>query len=163
MTLRRTTRCLVSAAVPVLLAAVLTAGCAHAPAGFAEGPAPDAGGKAAAVAAGLIGRPYRYRGESPSGFDCSGLVRYSYRAAGIEAPHGTRALTGVTRPVGGLLDARPGDLLFFSQRGRPYSHVGIYVGEGQFVHAPSAGGRVRRDSMSDPYWQEHYLEVRRFP
>jgi cell wall-associated NlpC family hydrolase len=90
-------------------------------------------------------------------------VRYSYLAAGVEAPHGTRQLRDATRSVGNLQDARRGDLLFFSQQGRKYSHVGIFVGDGRFVHAPSTGGAVRRDSMEDPYWQKHYLDTRRFP
>jgi cell wall-associated NlpC family hydrolase len=111
----------------------------------------------------MIGRPYRYRGDTPAGFDCSGLVRYSYLAAGVEVPHGTRALMSVTRSVGSLRDARLGDLLFFSQQGRKYSHVGVYVGNDQFVHAPSTGGSVRRDSLSDAYWKKHYLDTRRFP
>jgi cell wall-associated NlpC family hydrolase len=62
----------------------------------------------------------------------------------------------------GLKNARKGDLLFFIQEGKKYSHVGIYVGNDQFVHAPSTGGFVRRDSITDRYWNKHYLETRRF-
>ena len=57
---------------------------------------------------------------------------------------------------------RKGDLLFFNQSGKKYSHVGIYVGDDQFVHAPSAGGFVRKDNLTDPYWKKHYLDTRRF-
>jgi murein DD-endopeptidase len=109
----------------------------------------------------MIDRPYRYRGDTPKGFDCSGLVRYSYLRAGMNLPHGTRALLKVTRSID-LRDARKGDLVFFDQSGKKYSHVGIYVGEDEFVHAPSAGGRVRMDSLEDPYWKKHYLDTRRF-
>jgi cell wall-associated NlpC family hydrolase len=146
-----------------ILAGLLMAACAHAPVKAVEGYTPLAGEKAALTAADMLGRPYRYRGETPAGFDCSGLVRYSYLSAGIEVPHGTEALMRVTRSVGSLQAARGGDLLFFSQRGRKYSHVGIYVGNEEFVHAPSTGGSVRRDSINDAYWQRHYLDIRRFP
>jgi cell wall-associated NlpC family hydrolase len=109
----------------------------------------------------MIGRPYKYTGDTPAGFDCSGLVRYSYLTAGMDLPHGTSALRKLTRSVG-LRSARKGDLLFFDQSGKKYSHVGIYVGNDQFVHAPSTGGRVRKDSLTDPYWKKHYLDTRRF-
>ena len=160
---RRTTHRLFTAAALGLLAGLLMNACAHAPARRVEGYTPSAGEKAAITATDMIGRPYRYRGDTPAGFDCSGLVRYSYLAAGVEVPHGTRALMSVTRSVGSLRDARLGDLLFFSQQGRKYSHVGVYVGNDQFVHAPSTGGSVRRDSLSDAYWKKHYLDTRRFP
>ena len=109
----------------------------------------------------MIGRPYKYTGDTPAGFDCSGLVRYSYLTAGMDLPHGTSALRNITRSVG-LQSARKGDLLFFVQEGKKYSHVGIYVGDDQFVHAPSTGGHVRKDNLTDPYWKKHYLDTRRF-
>ncbi|HEY6009480.1 MAG TPA: C40 family peptidase, partial [Geobacteraceae bacterium] len=102
-----------------------------------------------------------FKGDTPSGFDCSGLVRYSYLTAGMDLPHGTGNLMKITRSVG-LGSARKGDLLFFDQSGKKYSHVGIYVGDDAFVHAPSTGGVVRRDSLADPYWKKHYLDTRRF-
>jgi cell wall-associated NlpC family hydrolase len=67
----------------------------------------------------------------------------------------------ITRSVG-LGSARKGDLLFFVQEGKKYSHVGIYVGGDQFIHAPSTGGKVRKDSITDRYWKKHYLDTRRF-
>jgi cell wall-associated NlpC family hydrolase len=109
----------------------------------------------------MVGRPYKYKGDMPAGFDCSGLVRYSYLTAGMDVPHNTSALRNHTRSVG-LRNARKGDLLFFVQEGKKYSHVGIYVGDDRFVHAPSTGGFVRRDSITDPYWKKHYLDTRRF-
>ncbi len=149
----------------VLLAALLgmAAGCATTPAARGGGLSysQSRGDKAADTALTMLDRPYRYRGDSPSGFDCSGLVRYSYLAAGMEVPRSTRGLLQATRSVG-LRSARKGDLVFFDQSGRKYSHVGIYIGGNTFVHAPSSGGRVRRDSLDDPYWKKHYLDTRRF-
>lgn len=118
------------------------------------------GEQAAFTAISMIGRPYKYRGNSPAGFDCSGLVQYSYQAVGIDAPHGTEALFNSTRPIEG--DLQTGDLLFFNERGKKYSHVGIYLGNDAFVHAPGTGGRVRKDSLQDPYWKKSFLEARRF-
>ena len=143
------------------IAGMLAAGCGHTPVRRVEGYTPAAGDKAADTALAMIGRPYKFTGDTPAGFDCSGLVRYSYLMAGMDLPHGTKALMGITRSVG-IKSARKGDLLFFDQEGKKYSHVGIYVGNDQFVHSPSTGGRVRRDSIADPYWNKHYLDTRRF-
>jgi cell wall-associated NlpC family hydrolase len=139
----------------------LLAACAGAPARRVEGYTPAVGEKAADTAQSMIGRPYKFTGDTPAGFDCSGLVRYSYLTAGMDLPHGTKVLMTITRSVG-IGSARKGDLLFFLQEGKKYSHVGIYVGDDQFVHAPSTGGKVRRDSITDPYWKKHYLDTRRF-
>lgn len=143
------------------VALVLVAGCATAPSKRVTGYSASAGDKAADTALTMIGRPYKFTGDTPGGFDCSGLVRYSYLTAGMDVPHGTGLLKNSTRSVG-LRNARKGDLLFFVQSGKKYSHVGIYVGNGQFVHAPSTGGKVRTDSIADPYWKKHYLDTRRF-
>lgn len=148
-----------SLAAVVVLSAILAA-CASAPVKRASGYTPAAGEKAAAVAVSMIGRPYKYQGDTPSGFDCSGLVRYSYLAAGLDLPHGTAALRQISRSVG-IGSVRKGDLLFFEQSGKKYSHVGIAVGNNEFVHAPSTGGKVRKDSLSDSYWKKHYLDARR--
>jgi cell wall-associated NlpC family hydrolase len=131
------------------IAGLLFTGCASAPSKRVTGYSASAGDKAADTALTMIGRPYKYRGDMPAGFDCSGLVRYSYLTAGIDVPHGTKALRNSTRSVG-LRNARKGDLLFFIQEGKKYSHVGIYVGNDQFVHAPSTGGFVRQDSTPTP-------------
>jgi cell wall-associated NlpC family hydrolase len=143
------------------IAVLLITGCVSAPSKRVNGYSASAGDKAAATALTMIGRPYQFKGETPGGFDCSGLVRYSYLTAGMDLPHGTKALLNSTRSVG-LRNARKGDLLFFNQEGKKYSHVGIYVGDDQFVHAPSTGGFVRRDSITDAYWKKHYLDTRRF-
>jgi len=118
------------------------------------------GEKAARVAETMIGRPYKFKGNSPEGFDCSGLVQYSYLEAGLDAPHGTKALMPRTSPINGKLQT--GDLLFFNERGKTYSHVGIYLENDTFVHAPGTGGNVRTDSLQDPYWKDHFIEARRF-
>lgn len=143
------------------IAVLLVTGCASAPSKRVTGYSASVGDKAAATALTMIGRPYKYKGDVPAGFDCSGLVRYSYLTAGIDVPRGTKALRNSTRSVG-LGNARKGDLLFFIQEGKKYSHVGIYVGNDQFVHAPSSGGFVRQDSIASPYWKKHYLDTRRF-
>lgn len=117
--------------------------------------------KAAETALSLIGTPYRFGGETPSGFDCSGLVRYSYRRAGLNVPRTTYGLRQRTHPVSSR-DIRKGDLVFFTQLGKKYSHVGISIGGGRFVHAPSSGKHVRIDSLADRYWKKHFLSARRF-
>jgi len=117
--------------------------------------------KAADTALTMVGRPYKHNGDSPAGFDCSGLVRYSYLASGMDVPHGTKALRRVTHLIS-YREIRKGDLLFFLQDGTKYSHVGIYVADNLFVHAPSKGKTVRMDSLLDPYWKENFLEARRF-
>ncbi len=145
------------------LVSLIIASCASAPQqrSIVKGYSFSAGDKAADTALSMVGRPYKYRGNGPSGFDCSGLVQYSYIAAGLDVPHGTGALKGSARPIL-TREMRKGDLLFFNERGKPYSHVGIYIGENKFVHAPSTGKTVRIDSLGDPYWKKHFLDARRF-
>jgi len=140
-----------------------SAGCAvpYQPATRIEGYSLEIGDKAADTALTMVGRPYKYKGDTPAGFDCSGLVRYSYLAAGMNVPHSTRSLRQHTRQVYDR-EMRKGDLVFFNQSGRKYSHVGIYEGDSRFVHAPSTGKRVRTDSLLDPYWKKHFLGARRF-
>lgn len=116
--------------------------------------------RAAERALELVGSPYRYGGASPAGFDCSGLVHYSFARAGFEVPRDTDALRRAGGAVNGGEFAK-GDLVFFDQDGRKASHVGIYLGDGRFVHAPSTGGRVRVDRIDSPYWRRHFHEARR--
>ncbi|MCU1716248.1 C40 family peptidase [Pseudomonas sp. 5P_3.1_Bac2] len=115
-------------------------------------------------ALGLVGTPYRWGGNTPdSGFDCSGLIGYVYRdAAGISLPRTTREMIKIGAPSVGRDALQSGDLVFFATSGgHQVSHAGIYVGEGRFVHAPSSGGTVRLDSLSNKYWQRAYLNAKR--
>jgi cell wall-associated NlpC family hydrolase len=119
-----------------------------------------AASRAALHASDMVGKPYRYGGNSPNGFDCSGLVQYSYLRAGVDIPRTTRSQlnAGIAVPRKSL---QAGDLVFFDQEGKKYSHVGIYIGGGRFVHAPSSGKRVRINSLNERYWQEHFATARR--
>ncbi|MGQ0544980.1 MAG: C40 family peptidase [Betaproteobacteria bacterium] len=136
------------------------AGCASTPPAHVAAPS-GSGDKAAAHAATMVGKPYRYGGASPaSGFDCSGLVQFSYRQAGVALPRSTEEQLRASRPMRGAMQR--GDLLFFDQEGKKKSHVGIYLGKGRFVHAPSSGKSVRTDTLDSKYWKKHLAEVRRF-
>ena len=110
----------------------------------------------------LIGTPYQWGGNNPQGgFDCSGLIVYVYnKAAGIKLPRTIQLMSSQGRSIDGQLPA-PGDLVFFNTTGEKYSHAGIYVGQGRFVHAPSAGGTVRLDYITSPYWAAKFTEARR--
>ncbi|MBD8636849.1 C40 family peptidase [Stenotrophomonas sp. CFBP 13725] len=113
-------------------------------------------------AIGLVGTPYLYGGNTPeSGFDCSGLVTYVYREmVDLKLPRTSRELAAVQGPKIEPQRLATGDLVFFGSRGN-VSHVGIYVGEGRFVHAPSTGGTVRLDSLGGHYWKDHYTGAKR--
>ena len=113
-------------------------------------------------ALGLVGTPYRYGGNTPdSGFDCSGLVSYVYRdMANVQLPRTSRGLAQAQGPRIATDRLAPGDLVFFGDA-RDVNHVGIYVGEGRFVHAPSSGGTVRLDRLDGAYWQDHYSGAKR--
>lgn len=109
-----------------------------------------------------LGVDYRYGGNSPvTGFDCSGLVAHVYREAwGVRLPHNTQAQSEAGVPVS-LAELQPGDLVFYDTLQRPFSHVGIYMGNGQFVHAPKSGARVRFESLESRYWSTRFSGARR--
>ena len=109
-----------------------------------------------------VGVPYRYGGASPeTGFDCSGLVAHVYeRAWGMALPRSTDGQRHVGHAVK-RAQLLPGDLVFYNTRGRPFSHVGIYLGGGNFVHAPRRGQRVRIESIDNPYWRARFDGARR--
>ena len=117
--------------------------------------------RAASNAAKMLGKRYHFGGASPSaGFDCSGLVQFAYRQAGVTVPHNTERQRLASRPIR-RADLRRGDLVFFDQEGKKNSHVGIYIGGGRFVHAPSSGKEVRSDRLDAPFWKKHLSETRR--
>lgn len=145
--------------VSILTLALLLAGCASEPA--IDSSRGDAAKEASNIAATMVGKPYRYGGSSPKGFDCSGLVYYSYRRAGLAIPRSTETQRARSHEVS-LSRLSRGDLLFFNQEGKFSSHVGIYLGGSRFVHAPSRGKRVRVDSLEESYWQKHLVDARRF-
>lgn len=128
----------------------------------ASKPAAVSGGQPAPVrrALGYLGTRYRYGGSGSRGFDCSGFTSYIYRQHGISLPHNSAAQYRVGKPVR-RSELRPGDLVFFRTRGRRISHVGIYIGNGQFVHASSARGRVRVDTLNSGYYHQRYVGARR--
>jgi hypothetical protein len=110
----------------------------------------------------LVGIPYRWGGNTPdAGFDCSGLVRYVVaRAASVNLPRTTADMSGSGESIEPD-EVAPGDLIFFNTTGRPHSHVGIYVGKLRFVNAPSTGGTVRIDYLTNPYWAKRFDGIRR--
>jgi cell wall-associated NlpC family hydrolase len=142
----------------VLIPLFLLAACASSPNAPVTDPA--SADRAASSALKMVGKPYRYGGSSPAGFDCSGLVQYSYKQAGVSLPRSTDDLLRTSTPLRGM-NLRRGDLLFFDQEGKKKSHVGIYLGDGRFVHAPSSGKSVRTDRLDSPYWKKHLAEARR--
>jgi len=169
------------AGFPGIMAIVLLgAGCAGTPAketvaGGAIAPAPDApapgaagqgpgsrelGGRITQLALSMVGVPYRYGGDRPDeGFDCSGLVFYSYTTNGHDVPRTSREQYDAALRIT-LEEAVAGDLLFFRDQAK-LSHVAIYLGEGQFVHAPSSGGAVHVASVYSPYYQRNLVAVGR--
>jgi hypothetical protein len=110
----------------------------------------------------LLGVDYRYGGTSPeSGLDCSGLVRHVFHdALGLNLP---RRSIEISRLGGKVTKAelQPGDLVFFNTLRRTFSHVGIYIGQRRFVHAPSSGGAIRVEQLDAPYWVRHFNGGRR--
>lgn len=166
--LRRSLRWLLTASV------VLLAACAHSPPAKKTPPPaprvwapvtpsnPAASNEVLMRALGLVGTPYRYGGNTPeSGFDCSGLVTYVYRdMLALSLPRTSRELAAVQGPRIEPQQLATGDLVFFGDRGNVF-HVGIYVGEGRFVHAPTTGGTVRLDYLDGAYWRDHYTGAKR--
>ncbi len=123
-------------------------------------PVQQTGLAAAALARQQIGKLFRYGSEGPDEFDCSGLVMFVFEKQGIDLPRVAREQAAAGRRID-LDQLIPGDLLFFGERGRTISHVGIYVGDGDFVHAPSSGKVVRQDAVNSPWWRTRLRVIRR--
>jgi cell wall-associated NlpC family hydrolase len=119
-------------------------------------------GSITSYARSLIGVPYKYGGNSPdSGFDCSGFVVHVFkRSLGIALPRSAQQISQQGHFVK-LAQLSEGDLVFYDTGNHSYSHVGIYIGDNRFIHAPSSGGSVRIEDMGLPYWRKHYNGARR--
>jgi len=151
-------RRLASFVIFVVVAAAL-AGCSavSVPAPTAARPTDSARGQTVvALAKQHMGAPYRWGGSSPSGFDCSGLVRYVYAQVGIALPHNAAQQYRLGMPVA-REDLEPGDLVFFDR----LRHNGIYVGDGRFIHARQTGRRVAIASLDDEWYASHFAGARR--
>jgi cell wall-associated NlpC family hydrolase len=109
----------------------------------------------------LADTPYRYGGTSNSGFDCSGFVGHVYRhSLGISMPRSSREISRVGKPIS-QSELSPGDLVFYNTQNASFSHVGIYIGDGKFVHSPRTGESVRTEQMQMRYWLTRYDGARR--
>jgi murein DD-endopeptidase len=108
-----------------------------------------------------LNRPYRYGGETPRGFDCSGLIYYAYQRSGLAIPRTTAEQLRSSHTVA-LEEITPGDLLFFRQRKTRASHVGLYVGDGRFIHASTSEQAVILSRLDSPYWIDHLVAVGRY-
>lgn len=121
------------------------------------------GGDVVLYALGLIDTGYRFGGKNPeAGLDCSGMVSFVFdRAAGLRVSGSAADIARAGKPVE-RGELRPGDLVFFNTRHAAFSHVGIYIGDDRFVHAPASGGRVRIDHLGDRYFAQRYEAARSY-
>jgi murein DD-endopeptidase len=137
---------------------LLLAGCATAP--LQAPPDSAVGERIAASAIAQLGRPYRYGGNGPDAFDCSGLVRFTHGVQGIVVPRTTGEQFAAARAVP-TTQLMPGDLLFFRFDATKVSHVGIYVGAGRFVHAPQTGRPVETRELDDAGYRSNFVRAGR--
>lgn len=140
----------------IVLLFLLVAGCSVAPV-KQEAPA-HVGSRDEVVlyAMGLMGVDYRFGGKNPSsGMDCSGMVSYIYKnAVGMNLPHNAYRIAKISRSIA-MSEIQPGDLVFFNTQHRSYSHVGIYIGKGRFIHAPGTDGKIKISNLSSRYFARH--------
>jgi len=160
-------------AAPVLALTALLAACSvlapapppPAPAAPAPAPAaaaaPGTGASIAALAATLIGTPYHFGGADEQGFDCSGLALYVHERVGIAIPRTAAEQQREAQPVA-LAALRPGDLVFFRLGARHVNHVGVYSGDGRFIHAPHAGVAVTSADLHEGYYARHLVSAGRY-
>lgn len=147
-----------------LLAALFLVACSGGPRPVADGPraaqVPSLGELISASALAQLGRPYRYGGNGPDDFDCSGLVRFAHAARGISVPRTTDAQLRAARPVSED-DMQAGDVLFFRIDDDKVSHVAIYTGDGRFVHAPQSGRAVESRPLADSWYSRRLVGIGR--
>ena len=147
--------------------ALLLSACGTAPAGrdrISERPAAsETGNEVVLYALGLLDTGYRFGGKNPeAGLDCSGMVSYVYRQAAGLSVNGSAADIARRGQAVQRQGLRPGDLIFFNTLNRPLSHVGIYIGDQRFVHAPSSNGKVRIDRLDNRYYAQRYEMARSY-
>ena len=132
---------------------------------IAQAPRPvsEKGNEVVMYALGLIDTGYRFGGKNPqAGLDCSGMVSHIYDvAAGLKVQGSAADIAKKSRPIE-RESLRPGDLVFFNTRNQAFSHVGIFIGDARFVHAPSSNGKVRIDRLGDRYYAQRYEAARTF-
>lgn len=156
----------------VVLCALYLAGCGVTPTQTArDHPAAPAhpmaisetGNEVVFYAMDLIDTGYRFGGKNPqAGLDCSGMVSYIYKRAAGLAVNGSAADIARRGKEIDRQSLRPGDLIFFNTMNKPFSHVGIYIGDNRFVHAPSTNGKVRIDRLDNHYYAQHYEMARSY-
>lgn len=166
MTRRRHCRLLLAFAASLVLAACggLPVAPGSAPPGGEAGPdVSDRAREVVLFALSLIDTGYRFGGKNPeAGLDCSGMVSYVFsNAVGVRLTGSASEMAREGRPVS-TADLRPGDLVFFNTLHRSHSHVGIYIGDGRFVHAPSSGGKVRTDDLTQGWFASRFEEARSY-
>lgn len=142
--------------LPAILVLLLSACASLPPPASPTGSVPLLGQRIAASAIEQLGRPYRYGGNGPESFDCSGLVRFAHAAQGVAVPRTTGEQFRAARPVA-IADLVAGDLLFFRFEGDKVSHVAIYAGNGRFVHAPQSGRPVELRSLDEPWYRSQLV------
>ena len=141
------------------VATLALAGCAGHPRRSAL--PPDTGPAIAALAVSLVGAPYHFGGADAGGFDCSGLALYVHERVGLTIPRTASEQQRAARPVP-IGQLSPGDLLFFRIHSRHIDHVGVYVGDGRFVHAPRAGVAVAYGNLAERYYRSRLIAAGRF-
>ena len=157
--------------LPILLLSLFLAACGTAPltpyppaeVTLTPRPASAKGNELALYALGLLNTGYRFSGKNPeAGLDCSGMVSYIFAQALGMRLTGSAADMAQQGQAVARQQLRPGDLVFFNTRNRPFSHVGVYLGDERFIHAPSSRGRVRIDRLSDAYYASRYETARSY-